>query len=142
MLGTRLSRLQQSTATLYRQLSAGELLRLQEQIQEEAGTIEKLQMAAEKAFFLILFPYYFSEIMVDLADKAKIPQRFPNLERVIGINKTIIFASVGLGITFAFFRPLMRYFDITSMRVKLLIGAILLAVVAGLTVLAALMTPS
>jgi hypothetical protein len=60
IVGMRYTRLQELITALNRQVSSAEILRLQDQIRAETGTIETLQERAEQAFFLILFPYYTS----------------------------------------------------------------------------------
>ncbi|HUI95453.1 MAG TPA: hypothetical protein VLX44_06855 [Xanthobacteraceae bacterium] len=108
MIGGRFARLQGRVASINRELVASRLLELQHQIQGETRTIEKLQEGAELSFFLFLFPYYFGSVLIHLADKMEIAERFSDIDKTFGIDKTILIATFLGGIALALYKPLTR----------------------------------
>jgi hypothetical protein len=112
-------RLQETFASLGRRLQ-------QDSIAKETGTIERLQHTAEIAFFAVLFPYYVSHVLIDAAHEAKLAEVFPNANHLIHFDALLLFASIVMGLTLAFYRPLKHKLK-PPLIVRLLFALVLFA---------------
>jgi hypothetical protein len=93
-VGKRYERLQRMESVLTQQLRTAELA-------YQTGVIERLQEAAAIGFFVVLFPYYVSHVLIDLADRFRLASEFPSIEHLLGLDKSILLVSIAAGITLA-----------------------------------------
>lgn len=124
-------RLQQTLASLGRQLQ-------QDAIAKETRTIERLQLGAERGFFAVLFPYYVSRVLVDLAQAAKLTDRFPELHLELAL--TVL--AIAIGVITAFYRPLRNRLKLGSITAGLLAIVFIVAVTVFFTWASTLYSPT
>ena len=114
-VGLRHERLRQILDGLGRRVQTIRTHKLQQEITKETTTIDDLQKSAEKGFFLILFPYYVSQVLIHIAHNVQLPQITSDMVwRIVRllpqttpeIDLIILFLSVGAGIILALYRPL------------------------------------
>jgi hypothetical protein len=142
-VGLRHERLREILTGLSRRVQTARQLEQTGAITDETRTIEKLQKGAEIAFFAFLFPYYVSHVVTDLAAKIQLAEIFPLIERWIEIDRTILFYSIAIGVTWALYPWLIKKFRVTRSSTKrfkrsliafVVIAPLLLSVLATLTI--------
>jgi hypothetical protein len=101
-VGEHHARLRETLAGLSRRLQNRQIFELQQDIGHGTSAIERLQRNAEKAFFLFLFPYYFSQFLIHLAEEANASERLSPFDDAFQINIILAVASILIGITFAY----------------------------------------
>jgi hypothetical protein len=114
MVGLRFDRFEKGIATLNRQLAGLELLRLQDEIKGQTGTIEKFQQVGEIGFWAFLFPYYVSNVAIHVAEHIYVPEQtdIPGkvnvLEKFPGLELGILVLAIAIGAiraVRAYYRP-------------------------------------
>jgi hypothetical protein len=139
-VGLRHERVREILVGLSRRMQSARQIELTTAITAETRTIEKLQEGAEIGFFAVLFPYYVSHILIEVADKLQLARHFPSVEHRLGIDKTFLFLSIVGGVTLAFYRSLKRRFKVSPAnagRFKFFLFVIVLVVTLLLSAVSA-----
>ncbi len=114
----------------------------------QANSIDKhttasrdLLQNAEKGFFLVLFPYYVSHVLTEVANKFHFARRFPKIEHFMDIDTAILCFSILSGVAFVLDSWLKERVDATSRSARTWISLPLTVLVIVITIsLSALLT--
>jgi hypothetical protein len=112
-----------------------------EKIDEQTTASKDLLQNAEKGFFLVLFPYYVSHVLSEVANKFHLAQKFPEIERLFDIEKSILCFSILSGAAFVLDSWLKAKFNATFRSERACISlALVVAVIVVTAGLSALLT--
>jgi len=112
-VGLRHERLREILTGLSRRVQTGRQLKQTGAITNETRIIERLQKSAEVAFWAFLFPYYFSSILIHVAnaiyftDETKSSGRANLLEKLPGLELAILLVAIvagAIGVYRAYYR--------------------------------------